>query len=378
MKAVHSPFGIGPSVSLFTLGTMRAVRSPEQMYEVVKAAYLAGINHIETAPAYGSAENFLGEALKQLDSQRITPDGGWVITSKLLPGISLSKGKKQLKEILSKLGLKKINNLAVHGLNLQEHLNWALNEEGAELLQWAEENNLIEQVGFSSHGKFSLIQKAIESNRFQFCSLHLHLLDQARLPLAKQALNAGMGVMAISPADKGGQLQNPSQTLIEDCFPIAPLELAYRFLLSQGISTLTVGASKAKDLEIAKKLANANSLLNELEISSLNKMQRESSRRLGLYKCGQCSQCIPCPKKVPIPEILRLRNLLIGSQLEVFTKERYRLIGKAGHWWETVDASACENCGDCLPRCPNKLEIPALLKETHQKLSGESKRRLWG
>jgi len=37
---------------------------------------------------------------------------------------------------------------------------------------------------------------------------------------------------------------------------------------------------------------------------------------------------------VPIPEILRLRNISIGyGQLE-FSKERYNLIGKAGHWWE--------------------------------------------
>jgi len=40
------PFGLGPAVSLFTLGTMRAVDSQAQMQAVVWAALEAGINHL--------------------------------------------------------------------------------------------------------------------------------------------------------------------------------------------------------------------------------------------------------------------------------------------------------------------------------------------
>ena len=50
---VRRAFGTGPAVSLFTLGTMRALKDREQMIAVVQAAHAAGINHLETAPAYG-------------------------------------------------------------------------------------------------------------------------------------------------------------------------------------------------------------------------------------------------------------------------------------------------------------------------------------
>ncbi|MFL0738204.1 MAG: aldo/keto reductase, partial [Prochlorococcus sp.] len=209
MNAVRRPFGRGPEVSLFTLGTMRALDSAEQMHEVVKAAQAAGINHIETAAAYGPAESFLGIALKQLRQNQAEPEGGWIITSKLLPGLTLAEGQKELYSLLDRLGLPKLHNLAVHGLNRTEHLEWALSGEGAALLRWAEEENLANQVGFSSHGSLALIEEAITSGRFQFCSLHLHLLDPTRMSLAQKALAAGMGVMAISPADKGGRLQAP-------------------------------------------------------------------------------------------------------------------------------------------------------------------------
>ena len=371
-------FGNGPDVSVFTLGTMRAIESTEQMYAVAKMALNSGINHIETSPAYGSAEKFLGESLKRLNKENNVPKGGWLITNKILPGLSLEEGKQQLERSLNNLNLRKIHNLAVHGLNLPDHLEWTLKGAGADLLQWAGEENLINQVGFSSHGSSSLIQEAIESNRFQFCSLHLHLLDPRKIPLAKLALKKGMGVMAISPADKGGRLQDPSKTLINDCTPIHPLELAYRFLLAKGISTLTVGANTPRDLDLAKKLINQTDQLSDLENASLQRLAANRKERLSEKLCELCEACLPCPKGVPIPDLLNLHNLLIGHDLQAFTKERYNLIGKASHWWESIDASSCEKCRECIPLCPNNLDIPTLLENTHKQLKGKPKKRLWG
>ena len=354
---------------------MRALGSVEQMSEVLQAAVLAGINHLETAPAYGPAEDFLGQALQQADRQ---PDGGWVMTSKLLPGLSLREGKHQLLKILDRLGCNKLDNLAIHGLNRPEHLDWALQGDGKDLLSWAQEQGHTVQVGFSSHGSQDLIAAAINSGRFHFCSLHLHLLDPQRLPLARRALKRGMGILAISPADKGGRLQAPSPTLKSDCAPFPPLQLAYRFLLAQGISTLSVGAAKASDLALAAALQRSDSPLTAEEQSVLQQLADHRRGRLGSDLCGQCQACLPCPNEVPIPELLRLRNLAIGHDMTPFCQERYNLIGRAGHWWETLDASACQRCGDCLPRCPHQLKIPDLLADTHRRLQAAPRRRLWG
>ncbi|MEE8127805.1 MAG: aldo/keto reductase, partial [Nitrospinaceae bacterium] len=49
-------------------------------------------------------------------------------------------------------------------------------------------------------------------------------------------------------------------------------------------------------------------------------------------------------------------------------KYRYNMLGGKGHWFPGGFASACTECGDCLPKCPEKLEIPKLLFETHDKL----------
>ena len=369
--------GKGCNVSLFTLGTMRATENLDKMYTLIKRAYHIGINHLETAASYGNAEILIGEALKKLETSDKILTKEWIITTKVIPKGDFHYLKNNFENSLKNLKLKKINNLAIHGINLDEHLDWVLNGEGRKFLKWAVKSGLVDQVGFSSHGSYKLIEKAIRSEVFSFCNLHLHFLDQSKINLAQLALKNNMGVLAISPADKGGRLYAPSDTLLKASAPYHPLELAYRFLLSKGITTLSLGATKFEDFNIAEKLINSSHKLTSSEISSLKNIEKLANEKLGSSKCEQCRSCLPCPSEIPIPEILRLRNISIGyGQLE-FAKERYNLIGRAGHWWEEKNASFCLKCNECVPKCPCKLNIPDLLKQTHNLLVEKPKKRLW-
>ena len=84
--------------------------------------------------------------------------------------------------------------------------------------------------------------------------------------------------------------------------------------------------------------------------------------------CTLCNECLPCPEKINIPEVLRFRNLLQAYDMEDYGKFRYNMFESEGHWFPGNFASKCTECGDCLPRCPERLEIPKLLFDTHHRL----------
>jgi len=374
LPMTRRPFGRGPRVSIFTLGLMRALASPLQLRQVVARALAIGINHFETAPSYGPSQIYLGQAMVAL----AVPRRRYVVTSKLLPGMEVEQGMAVVCATLRHLGLDRLDQLAVHGINRPEHLHWALHGPGARILAACEEEGLVGQVGFSSHGSPELVEQAITSGRFGFCSLHLHLLNPAMMPRARQAMAAGMGVMAISPADKGGRLFDPPDMLRRQCTPFHPLELAYRWLLGHGVSTMTVGAAQPSHLDWAQQLAQVEDGMPPGVAAAAVRLDQAGRQHLGDTFCGQCRCCLPCPEGIDIPALLRLRNLRLGHGTAAFCEERYGLIGQAGHWLPMVPGDACTRCGDCLPRCPRNLEIPALLQHTHELLQGPPRRRLWG
>ncbi len=122
-------------MSAFSLGSMRLVHvPPEQAQATVAAALEAGINHIETAQAYGQAEVLLGEILQKL----AVPRQRLILTTKLTPGERL---RERLEGSLQRLQVEYLDQFAFHGINLPEHLEWVL-QEGLPLLRQAQQEGL--------------------------------------------------------------------------------------------------------------------------------------------------------------------------------------------------------------------------------------------
>ncbi|MEO0406391.1 MAG: aldo/keto reductase, partial [Cyanobacteria bacterium P01_A01_bin.135] len=193
-----------------------------------------------------------------------------------------------------------------------------------------------------------------------------------------QAHQQDMGIFIISPADKGGLLHQPPPTLVETCRPYSPLALNYRFLLSDPrITTLSVGPATAAELAPTLGLLQGGQLEPQ-EQAAIARLDQQANQALGTSQCQQCYQCLPCPEAIHIPEVLRLRNLAIAHDMTDYGRYRYGMFENAGHWFSGRRGNRCTDCGDCLPRCPENLPIPALLRDADKRLGGTPRRRLWG
>mgnify|MGYP002777068302 CR=1 FL=1 len=363
-------------LSVFSLGTMRCLASEAIAIETVQQALALGVNHLETARGYGESERYLGAALRSglpLSRDRL------IITTKLCPTPTAAEMAHQIDESLNRLGVDYIDALAIHGLNTWEHLAWVQAPQGCmKAVQQALADGRIKHVGFSTHGALELILAAIATDLFEFVNLHYYYLFQRHAPAIALAQAKDLGIFIISPADKGGLLHTPSQRLLDLCQPFDPLSLTYRFLLSDPrITTLSVGAANAKELAGLAPIATQTHPLTDQERAAFDRLQQQHVEQLGRDRCSQCYQCLPCPEAIQIPEVLRLRNLSLAYEMTEYGQYRYRMFEQAGHWFPGTKANRCTDCGDCLPRCPEELNIPTLLRDTHQRLNGAGRRRLW-
>ena len=364
------------NLSIFSLGTMRCLASETVFNETLERAISLGINHLETARGYGKSEEFLGRFLQQ---QRLVAREKIYITTKLTPNPDAEKMSRWIDESLQKLQLNYIDCLAIHGVNTWEHLEWITKPNGCFLpLQRALDEGKINHLGFSTHGSLEVILAAMETGLFEFVNLHYYYFWRRNAPAIALASQKDLGIFIISPGDKGGLLYTPSALLTDLCAPFSPLSLTYRFLLSDDrVTTLSTGASHPKEFKPILSLFEQNDKLSPEESQKLKELEEHLNRVLNTDKCSQCYQCLPCPETINIPEILRLRNLTIAYDLKNYGQYRYGMLENAGHWFPGNKGHRCTECGECLPRCPENLDIPKLLKDAHTRLKGTSRRRLW-
>jgi predicted aldo/keto reductase-like oxidoreductase len=199
---------------------------------------------------------------------------------------------------------------------------------------------------------------------FDLVTCQYNLLDQSNKESMAYAHEKGLGVVVMGPVG-GGRLGFPSERL-QGVLPgktSSSPELALRFVLSN--PNVTVALSGMNTPEMVEENAAAATTagpLSEDEMQRVLEMIEENKELADLY-CTGCGYCMPCPNGVNIPENFRLMNLHRVWKLTDGARERYTWFDDNSE--KNRSAAACVECGDCEPKCPQKIPIIEQLKETH-------------
>ena len=306
---------------------------------ILKLANKYGLIHVETAKYYGTSEMQLGIGFQ--NTKKI-PD---IIQTKIPPNSDPEIFKRDVMTSIETLKVKRIDLLAIHGINTDEHLYQAVKDGGCiDILRDLQNKNLIGSIGFSTHGKSSLIEKAISTNLFDYVNLHWYFINQENTKAINLANKYDLGVFIISPTDKGGHLHTPSKKMLELCRPLHPIVFNDLFCLrNKNVHTLSVGVAKEEDFDLHLE---AISLLSESERyvpKIINRLRQESINVLGFEWDQNWHINLPSweytPGNINIPVLLWLSNLIDWLDMEGFARARYQLLGNGSHWFPGSNAN---------------------------------------
>ena len=356
--------------------------SQANLLQILERAAALGFHHVETARHYGSSERQLGALLHRV------PDPERILQTKVPPQADAAAFEAELATSLERLGVERVDLLAIHGLNLPEHLEQTLRPGGClEVVRRWQAQGRVGSVGFSTHGPLPLILEAIASDAFDYVNLHWYFIRQDNGPAIEAAQAHDMGVFVISPTDKGGHLHTPSPRLLELCAPLHPIVFNDLFCLNApGVHTISVGAATPADLErhmeAVALLPQAEALLPPIQ----GRLERARLEALGADWLASWQTGLPpwqeTPGEINLPVLLWLHNLVQAWDLQSFARARYGLLGGGSHWFPGANADALDQAvseaelRQALAASPWVDRIPELLRELRRLVGGVPLQRL--
>jgi len=190
----------------------------------------------------------------------------------------------------------------------------------------------------------------------------------------KYAAQKGLGVVVMEPL-KGGQLAykfpDTVQTVWDKSDHFAgPVERAMTWLWDQEEVSVVLSGMSAMEHVLANTEMAEHHNINEISERDhlLYEEAAEAYRALSPIPCTECGYCMPCPFGVDIPKNFDLYNdaVMYGSYEQC--SEIYQ------DWFDSeAHGDRCTECGECLPKCPQKINIPESLKKVESELGKKHK-----
>lgn len=337
----------------------------EKTIEMLLKGYELGINYFDTAYFYceGLSENTLGKALKGIRDK--------VYVSTKSPGHLLKKEgdyRRILEEQLAKLDMDYVDFYHFHGIGYEGFLDLDKKTKWLSEAQKAKEEGLIKHISFSFHDKPENMIKLIDLGVFESVLCQYNAIDRSNEEAISYAKSKGLGVVVMGPVGGGRVSGLPKEVAEKLGIKVnSNAELALRFVFSNPDIDCALSGMGNIDMvvENCSTASNINPLSND-EIDAINNMMEENKRLSELY-CTGCSYCVPCPQGVNIPHIFKMMNFYKIYGIEEYSRNGYAEIG-TNPWVPGKRADACNECGACEKKCPQKIKIREQLKECHKAL----------
>lgn len=350
----------------------------DESVKIIRRGIDLGINYLDSAYVYhlGDSEKVIGLALKDGYRDRVK------IATKLPTFLVRNSGDfdHYLKNSLKRLQTEYIDFYMFH--NMEKSSFEKVKKLGLlDKMKEAKEKGLIHHIGFSFHDNLPVFKEVIDYYQWDMAQIQYNYMDtgvQATTEGLKYAHSKGVAVVVMEPL-KGGRLANPPKEALEimnaSGTKRSPVDWAFQFLWNRPeVSTVLSGMGSMSMVEENCASADRSGIntLSDDDQKVISKVADIYRERI-LVPCTACNYCMPCPVGVNIPgNFALLNNMSTESSWlrRMMVKRRYGEMEKSAKNIDAVksngNASTCVNCGKCLEKCPQRIQIPTELKKVHQ------------
>ncbi len=369
---------LGIEVSAFGIGCMRfpmintqegkRVVDQELANKIIHTAIENGVNYLDTAYVYSDrqAEKVLGKAL----------EGGWrekVYVATKLPIWDCNSREdmdRLYEEQRTNLGVDCIDFYLIHALNRDQ---WRrMRDLGVrEFLDGLKAAGKIKYACFSFHDNYEAFEEILNAYDWDMCQIQFNYMDVNNQATIKGVELAGEKNIPIVIMEGllGGRLAKVPDTVqaVFDSYPEkrSAVEWAFRWLCNfPQVATVLSGVTNMEQTmdNLAIFDRTGVGIMNDTELEIVAQAREEYLRRTKVG-CTGCRYCMPCPCGVDIPGIFGTWNESFKYNTNISGNSHFRRLTAEGK-----GADQCVVCGLCMEKCPQSLNIPALLQTAAKEL----------
>jgi predicted aldo/keto reductase-like oxidoreductase len=367
-----SALGFG-AMRLPVIGEDQSKIDEAQAIKMIRYAADHGVNYIDSAYLYhmGQSEVLVGKTLKDGYRKKMK------VATKL-PARMVEKVEdfdRIFNEQLQRLEMDTIDFYLLHGLDKN---GWVKVRDFG-VLKWAEAQmakGKIGRLGFSFHDSFEVFKEIIDSyDNWVLAQVLYNYMDQneqAGRKGVEYAAGKGLAVVVMEPLRGGRLAKDPppppvAQVLKDAKRKMKGTEWAFQWVWNQPeVSVALSGMSAMEQVVENVKIADRSKprLFTAKDVEVIGKI-KEAYKSLSPIPCSGCRYCVPCSSKVEIPRVFQIYNDAV--MYDDMKSGRFMYNGPFGIP-QDQRADQCTECGECLEKCPQKIEIPDWLKKAHEAL----------
>jgi len=337
----------------------------EESIRIIRHAIDNGVSFVDTAYNYigTKSEKILGEALQDGYREKViisTKSPLWDVKSKEL-------FHSIFEEQLQKLGVDYIDIYLFHNVSKKRYDEIVKKYGLIDEMKKLKEAGKIKYFGFSSHDKPKFVKSLIDLDEFEIILLQYNFLDRENAEVYSYAKEKGLGTLVMGPIGGGRLAMEPTeemkQWLTKNRNDFA--DVALKFVWSNPDIDVVLSGMGSQHM-VDENITLASSEERFLTAEESKRVDTIAAKFKEIYDldCTQCGYCDDCPSNVMIKFILK--QLMVSKDpLRMHgARAKYRGIGLSKKT-PGNNAEACTECGECLEKCPQNIEIIERLKEAH-------------